>query len=142
MKIALLGIQARSTTPWCVNATNQIRTLDPTAEVWTPDDDAWNTINWTSGDAVQPAVDGILERQLRGIASCDEVLVCLGIEEHGLGARLELGRLLMTPGLRLHVILHPNLMGRHYIRAHFPIALATVREYDTITAAVQAIVKR
>lgn len=137
MRVGLLGIRARSTTPWCVEAARLL--AEGGAEAWTPDDPAWEGIDWESGDAVQPDVDAILDRQVEGIATCDSLIVRLGVEEHGLGARLELGRLLWTGGLSLHVVLDPELMGRHFIRAHFRESPARVTEHRTVEDAVKAI---
>lgn len=138
MRIGILGIQARSTTPWCVLVSGTLRDLDPSVEVWTPDDDAWADINWSSGDAVQPIINGITNRQVDGIASCDTLVVYLGCDEVGLGARLELGRILMTDGLRIHVVLHPDLAGRHYIRSYYQLARASVTEHPSLVGAAIA----
>lgn len=139
MKIGILGIKARTTTPWCIHVMTALRQIDPQVDFWTPDDDAWDDINWTSGDAIQPIVDGITRRQIEGIASCTALLVHLDSSDSGLGARLELGRILMTEGLRIHLVLSQNLMGRHYIRSQYPFARATVTEHASLDEAVAAI---
>ena len=138
MKIGILGIKARATTPWCVHLMETLRRLDPQVEFWTPDDDAWEGIDWTSGDAVQPIIDGITRRQIMSIATCDALIAHLDTSEMGLGARLELGRILMTDGLRIHLVLSPDLMGRHYIRSHYPFARASVTEHASLDEAARA----
>lgn len=142
MKIGILGIKARATTPWCVHLMETLRQLDPQVEFWTPDDGAWEGIDWTSGDAVQPIIDGITRRQIAGIATCAALVVYLDSSEMGLGARLELGRILMTEGLRIHIVLSPDLMGRHYIRSQYPFAQAWVTEHATLDEAARAATTR
>lgn len=145
-RVGFLGIRAGRTEPWCVEARKILTSLDPNIETWDPEDDAWKGIDWSSSDIVQPIIDEILTRQLEGIKQCDALVLVMpalcnndGSPNQGLGARLELGRTLMTRGIDLRIVLDPHLDGRHYIRAHFPHALARVKEYGTVKEAIQAL---
>lgn len=134
-----MGINAGKETPWCVEASKIARSMDPNIEIWDPSDGAWTGIDWQSEDRlVQPSMDEILKRQLDGIASCDALVAYYGTESEGLGARLELGRLLMTQGLHIHLAMDPQLKGRHYIRAHYLHAVSEVTEHGGLASAVRA----
>jgi hypothetical protein len=130
-----------------VEARRLLASFSPDVDTWDPEDSAWESIDWSSGDEVQPIINEILTRQLEGIKRCDVLVFVMpallnkdGSPNQGLGARLELGRVLMTRQLDLRVVLDPHLNGRHYIRAHFSHALARVREYPTVAKAIQAII--
>lgn len=140
MRIGLLGTKAGPRAAWCVEARRLIAEQAPGVEVWDPSDPAWEGIDWDAGGEIQPVVDGIATRQLEGIAACDLLVIYIGDEHEGAGARFEIGRLLWTPGLRIFLVLHPKLRGRHYIRAFLPHARADVWECQDLATAVAAAV--